>query len=261
MPVTMPRILTILSSHAAPGPRVWIAVIGTMPSGPAGHGRRADRAAAGLAALGGGRRQRAVEVRDVVAGVLGAAALAGEAARAARRLRHARALAVRGGRARGAERVDHRARGIADLDAAGVRHARAVDHVALRGERAQRVGEHVRLVGGQRRRGGHGRSRARGPGAVGAPQRPAADVDRRGSGVADLDHLVVTAAGAAEGRLRDHDGRRVRGGCRHRRYCKEDGCCGRRDAQFHGSGVLSARESERDGRKPIVAPDGWVTVP
>ena len=38
MPVTMPRIVTVVPLQAASSPSVWMLVIGTMPSGPAAHG-------------------------------------------------------------------------------------------------------------------------------------------------------------------------------------------------------------------------------
>ena len=95
---------------------------------------------------------------------------------------------------------------VADRDAAGVRRCRC-----RRGRRPARRSVPAELANtnvwpaGQRRPGRHGGARARGGGAVGAPQLPAADGDRGARDVADLDHLVVAAARAAEGRLGDHD--------------------------------------------------------
>src|SRR6478736_9237611 len=38
MPVTMPRTFTVAPLHAALAPRVWMLVIGVVPSGPGSHG-------------------------------------------------------------------------------------------------------------------------------------------------------------------------------------------------------------------------------
>ena len=110
------------------------------------------------------------------------------------------------------------------------------------------VRQPIDRAGGQFRPGRDRGARAlRRAGDVRAPQLPAAD--RHGSGrlVLELDHLVVAAGGAADHDLRDHDRRGgigLRGG-RRERSAEQHVLLRPQVDGFHGSGVLSARESER----------------
>ena len=80
MPVTMPRIFTVVPLQAALAPSVWMLVIGTMPSAPAAHGCGPTGPPQVSPHFVGVGVSGPLKSSDVVVGVLGSAVLAGEAA-------------------------------------------------------------------------------------------------------------------------------------------------------------------------------------
>ena len=183
-----------------------------------GVGRRHRRPGRLVVAAGlrlRGRAQR--EVGGVVVGV--PVALVG-LVRVRRRRRERRPLLV--GRAgRLADLVDDLEAPGEDGDAAVVGDPRAVGLIA--GDAARAVGQQVRAARAERHARGDRRPRRDGPARVRAVDPVAADVDRRGRAVAQLDELVVAAGRAAGAVLRDDDRGRLGGGGRRGEEGREDG--------------------------------------
>ena len=162
-----------------------------------------------------GRAQR--EVGGVVVGV--PVALVGLVR--VRRCRRERRPLLVGRAGRLADLVDDRERRGEDGHAAVVGDPRAVGLVA--GDAARAVGQQVGAACAERHARRDRRPRRHGPARVRAVDPVAADVDRRGRPVAQLDELVVAAGRAAGAVLGDDDRGRLGGGGRRGEEGREDG--------------------------------------